>query len=431
MDNAFINAKLLQNDTFVTRNIYIREGRIEKISSRRIAAEKRIDIRGKIVLPGLIDEHVHFRMPGFPHKEDWKTGSYAAAAGGVTTVLDMPNTNPPTTSQDSLLLKRECAKKSLIDYGFHFGATNDNIKEIAGARNVAGIKIHMGSTTGSLLTDDPKVIEKAMLAATIPVLVHAEDEALMKLNAEKYKSHHEPFIHNLVRSNEVCARASKLAIHLAGKTTRLHIAHVSTKEELDLLKRAPSNVTAETCPHYLFLNKNDVKRLGNFGKMNPSLKSSIDQAALWQGLKGGRITAIATDHAPHTIEEKQQDYWKAPSGVPGVQTMLPLLLDAVNKRKITLRNLVSLTSKNPARLFRIKGKGMVSPGSDADLVIVDMKRVHSIKDEEQYSKCAWTPYDGMKVKGWPVMTLARGNIIFDGEIIEGHTGSEVTYERSI
>jgi len=181
----------------------------------------------------------------------------------------------------------------------------------------------------------------------------------------------------------------------------------------------------------LFLNKNDVKRLGNFGKMNPSLKSSIDQAALWQGLKGGRITAIATDHAPHTIEEKQQDYWKAPSGVPGVQTMLPLLLDAVNKRKITLRNLVSLTSKNPARLFRIKGKGMVSPGSDADLVIVDMKRVHSIKDEEQYSKCAWTPYDGMKVKGWPVMTLARGNIIFDGEIIEGHTGSEVTYERSI
>ncbi|MFH1182523.1 MAG: dihydroorotase [Candidatus Woesearchaeota archaeon] len=415
------NGKVFYKGALVDKDIFIEDGKIvEKCSGEAF------DASGLVVLPGMIDCHVHFREPGATQKEDFLTGSRAAAKGGVTTIIDMPNNNPPTTTSAALEQKRQLAKKSIVNYGFYFGATSDNIAEINTAKNVAGVKVYMGASTGSLLVTDDAALHRIFLCGRL-VTVHAEDEAMIKKNEEKYRNEHNPEVHCKIRNNEVAASAVKKAIEIAkAHNTRLHIAHVSTKEELALIAGA-KNVTCETTPHHLFLTSAAMKKMGNFAKMNPPLRSEGDVAALWKAINDGTITCIATDHAPHLPSEKQQDYWKAPSGVPGVETMLPLMMNAVNERKISLQQLVKLCSENPAKLMGLERKGSIEEGFDADLVIVDLKKEETIKNSDIASKCRWTPFDGMKVRGRVIATVVNGEIAYNRGSFFESKGREVQY----
>jgi dihydroorotase len=337
---------------------------------------------GKFWIPGLIDCHVHFRDPGAPEKEDWASGSAAALAGGVTTVLDMPNTNPATITVEALEAKRAIAQaKSKVAFGLFFGATRDNLEEIRKAQNICGIKIYMGSSTGNLLLDDPVVWEEVFKIAkekNVPVVVHAETESMIQQG----------------RRDCECARvATEAAIMLREKVgNRLHIAHISCKAELDLVRahKCPE-LSCEVTPHHLFFTEEDRKDA--FLKMNPPLRSAADQAALWEGLRDGTIDCIATDHAPHTEEEKSLPFEDAPAGVPGVEFMLPLMLNAVNEGRLTLERLVELTSVNPSRIFGVPVQGQV---------LVDMNATKTIHKEDIQSKCGWSPYVGRTLKGWPI-----------------------------
>ncbi len=338
---------------------------------------------GKVLIPGLIDCHVHFRDPGSPEKEDWTTGSAAALAGGITTVLDMPNTNPATITVEALEAKRAVAKaKSLVNFGLFFGATKDNLDEIRRAENICGIKIYMGSSTGNLLLDDPALWEEVFKIAkekNVPVVVHAETESMIQAGQRDCE----------------CARvATEAAIALREKIgNRLHIAHLSCKSEVELVRahKCPE-LTCEVTPHHLLFTKGDVK--DGFLKMNPPLRNQEDVEALWEGLLDGTIDCIATDHAPHTIQEKQSE--NPPAGVPGVEFVLPLMLNAVNEGKLSLERLVAVMSENPARIFGVTPKGRV---------LVDMNLEKTIRPEDVKSKCGWSPYEGRQLKGWPVLAL--------------------------
>jgi dihydroorotase len=415
------HGKVFYKGALIDKDIFIEGGRIVEHCSGEV-----FDASGLVVLPGMIDCHVHFREPGSTQKEDFLSGSRAAAKGGVTTIIDMPNNNPPITTAEALEQKRQLAKKSIVNYGFYFGATSDNIAEINKAKNVAGVKVYMGASTGSLLVAEEAALHKIFLCGRL-ITVHAEDEAMIKKNEERYRNEHNPEIHCKIRSNEVAASAVRKAIEIArSHNTRLHIAHVSTKEELALIAGA-KNVTCEATPHHLFLTSAAMKKMGNFAKMNPPLRSKEDVDALWLAINDGIITCIATDHAPHTKEEKQQDYWKAPAGVPGVETMLPLMMNAANEGKISLQQVVKLCSENPAKLFGLEKKGSIEEGFDADLVIVDLKKEETIKNSTIASKCGWTPFDGMKVLGSVIATVVNGKIAYNrGSFFESE-GREVHY----
>jgi dihydroorotase len=392
------NAKLLSNGLEVVRNILIEDGKIKSISSGLMIADEIIDAEENYVIPGMIDCHVHFREPGLSHKEDWSTASYASAKGGVTTVIDMPNTIPPTFTLKDLEDKRRIAReKSIVNFGFYFGASSeDNTEEIRKAENVAGTKIYMNNTTGSLLIENLELIEKMFRQSRIAA-THAEQKQLEQ------------------------------AVEIAKKTNkRLYLCHLSLKSEVDYLKEnKTSNIFCEVTPHHLFLTEDDFKKQKGFAKMLPSLKTKADQKALWEAIDYGVIDSIGTDHAPHTKEEKESD--KSPSGIPGVETVLPLLFDAVNKEKITLQKVVELTSRNPANIFGIKNKGLLRVGYDADLVIIDMNLEKKVKNEELLTKCKWSPFAGKTLKGWPITTIVNGKIVYHGgEIIE-HKADEVVF----
>lgn len=335
---------------------------------------------GKVWIPGLIDCHVHFRDPGAPEKEDWGSGSAAALAGGVTMVLDMPNTNPPTTTVEALEAKRAVAKvKSKVGFGLFFGATRDNLDEIRKAENICGIKIYMGSSTGNLLLDDPAIWEEVFKISkekNVPVVVHAETESMIQAGQRDCE----------------CARvATEAAIALQNKIgNKLHIAHLTCKVEVELMRANKNpNLSCEVTPHHLLFTKEDQK--DGFLKMNPPLRSKEDVEALWEGLRDGTIDCIATDHAPHTIAEKQSE--NPPAGVPGVEFILPLMLNAVNEGKLTLERLVELTSTNPSRIFGVPVQGQV---------LVDMNLEKTIRREDVMSKCGWSPYESRNIKGWPI-----------------------------
>lgn len=413
-------AKVFCKGALVDKDIFIENGKIvEKCSGDVFNAS------GLVVLPGMIDCHVHFREPGLTQKEDFLTGSRAAAKGGVTTIIDMPNNNPPTTTSAALEQKRQLAKKSIVNYGFYFGATSDNITEINKSKNVAGIKVYMGSSTGNLLVTDEAALHRIFSCGRL-ITVHAEDEGMIKRNVEIYKHEHNPEIHCKIRSNEVAASAVKKAIEIArAHNARLHIAHVSTKEELALIS-GEKNVTCEVSPHHLFLTA-DAMKMGNFAKMNPPLRSSEDVAALWKAINDGIITCIATDHAPHLPAEKEQDYWKAPAGVPGVETMLPMMMNAVSEGRLSLQQLVKLCSENPAKLMGLKEKGSIEQGFDADLVIADLKKEETIKNSDIVSKCHWTLFDGMKVRGRVIATVVNGELAYNGGSFFESNGREVQY----
>jgi dihydroorotase len=391
------NGKIYQNGVLVRKNIFIKNHKIEKITSQELKAENTIDAKNKIIIPGLIDSHVHFREPGLTNKEDFLTGSMSAAAGGITTFLDMPNTLPPTTNLQKLDEKRRLAKKSIVNYGFHFGSTNNNIAEIKKAENVASVKVYMDHTTGDLKLDKLNALKK-IFSSNKTIAVHAENE-------------------NIVKAMELIQQGNN----------QLYLCHVSSKEELHYAKskKIENDVFVEVCPHHLFLTAKDINELGNFAEMKPSLKTEEDQKALWEGIKNNKVNTIATDHAPHTKEEKMDPNY--PYGVPGCETMLPLLLNALNEKKLELKKIIQLCCENPAKIFKIKNKGFIKHGYDADLTIIDLDMEKEVKNNELFTKCKWSPFDSWKLKGWPTYTIVNGNIIFDNGKINNLRAKEVVH----
>lgn len=400
MNLAINNCRLICEGTEVIRNILVRNRKIKKITKGKIKAKKALDARGNYVLPGIIDPHVHFREPGFEHKENLFTGSVAAAAGGITTFLDMPNTEPNTTTCKALGQKKKLARKSVANYGFHFGAAVDNIEEIRKARSkTASTKLFMNLSTGKMMIEDKCKIEQIFENSRI-VAVHAEKEKVAE------------------------------AVAFAKNTgTRLYLCHISMKDEIDFLRKAKTrNIFVEATPHHLFLTKKDFKKMKGFADMKPSLKAQKDQDALWNAIKDGVIDTIGSDHAPHTKEEKKKKKW--PAGVPGCETSLPLMLDAVNKGRISLTKVVRMMSENPARIFRIKNKGKIKVGYDADLVIVDMDKKRRVANSRLFTKCKWSPFNGKILKGWPIITIAGGNVVFDETGFHDVKAKGVVYDGS-
>lgn len=424
------NGKIVTPTGIIDGDIGITDGKIAQVGKISESAATEKDCAGLFILPGLIDMHVHFRDPGFPKKEDFASGSAAAAAGGITTVIDMPNTNPPTLTCEALEEKRKiAASKSLVNFGFFFGLTYDNFDEIKRAQNIAGIKVYMGSSTGDLLVANMNVVEKLFQLGKF-VIVHAEDENIIRDNTEKYKDSEDPSVHSLIRSPAAAYEAVKSVLHLAKKyEARVHITHVSTADEIEELRKFQGPlVSCDVTPHHLYLTQNAYAERGNFVKTNPPLRGNKDRQALWKGLRDGIIPVIASDHAPHTKEEKEQSYSNAPAGAPGVETELALLLDSVNHGEISLHDIAKFTSENPARLLGIKGKGKIEAGLDADLVLVDMNREMVIGDRPFFTKCGWSPFSGWKLKGWPVMTVVGGQVVFEnGQINPNAKGAEAKF----
>jgi dihydroorotase len=433
MDLALNNALILENRKVVERSIGISGGKIREVSLHHIKAKKEIDCFGKLLLPGLIDVHVHFREPGFTYKEDWASGSRAALAGGITTVFDMPNTRPQTTTVKALAQKIKLArKKSYCNFGMHFGATAENINEIKKAKGIRSIKIYFGSSTGNMLLNDDKKIAEILKYArkkNIVVCVHAEDDFVILRNSTKGKNL-KAKDHDKIRSAEAEAEAIKKLLALQRKTKcRMHFCHLSSERGVKLIANAKKKsrlITAEVSPHHLFLTNKDIKGLGNFGKVNPSIKSEKDRRALWKGIFNGTIDVIATDHAPHTITEKRKHYALAPSGLPGVETMLPLLLDAMHSGKISVNEIQALCCANPAKIFGLKGKGEIKNGVDADLVVVDVMAERKVENKKLFSKCGWSPWNGKRLKGRVEKTILAGKVVFDnGKIIGKGNGKKV------
>lgn len=422
---------VLPGRTF-TGDLLVEGGKIEKIG-KGLSGDETIDAGGKYVLPGLIDAHVHFREPGGSKKEDWLTGSSAAAAGGVTCVLEMPNTQPPTVTKELLDEKRKYARRSVVDYGFHFGASTGNIDELRKIDRIASVKFYMGSTTGSLLVESDAVLfdQLSVLAQRgIPATVHAESENMISYLTKKLRAQgrEDAGAYSEARSNMSAADAvNRIASIAKLAKSRVHICHVSTKEEIGIIEIYKDNLplTAEAAPHHLFLTREDYKTLGTRAKVNPPLRSKEDRAALWNAVREGIVDLIATDHAPHLLESKEQGIWDAPSGVPGLETMLPLLLNEVNKGTINIQQLARLTAENPARIFSIKNKGRIKEGYDADLTLVDMSLTKRVENGKLFTKCGWSPFSGRALKGWPVTTIVRGNVVYHEGTIRKNKGKEV------
>ncbi|NOZ81179.1 MAG: amidohydrolase family protein [DPANN group archaeon] len=418
MELLIKSAKVLLDGKLVERDIYVEDGKIVEMGTSLNG--KGVNAKGLIALPGIIDAHVHFREPGQTDKEDYLTGSQAAAAGGVTSVLTMPNVRPPTTTLMELENVRELAKRSLVNYGFHFGSTETNLEEIRQVRNIASVKLYLGQSTGRMMVSDATV--EKILSETRRVVIHAEDQAIIEKNKEDHAGETAPSVHSSIRTKEAALSALERFFTLKGNAS-VHVAHAST---LDEVRRAKAHhATVEVTPHHLFLNTSHYQTLGTRLKVNPAVRSKEEQALLWRDLD--KVDIIATDHAPHLLEEKDLPYEDAPAGLPGVQTLLPLLLDAVNKRRLSLQRLVQLTSERPASIFRMQRKGHLLPGHDADITLVDLRREHTLRDDEQLSRCGWTPYDGWKVTGMPVMTIVGGQVAFEDDKVFPMRGKEITF----
>jgi len=401
-------------------------------------ADKVIDARGLHLLPGVIDDQVHFREPGSTHKEDLHTGSLACAKGGVTTFLEMPNTQPTTTTVERLAEKLAlAATKSVVNYGFYVGATSENVAELAAATRTPGIKIFIGSSTGNLLVDEQEALEGIFAETTLPITAHCEDEATVRANAEALGGGSEYADHSKIRDHRAAEIATRRAIDLAMRHHhRFHVLHVSTAQEVELLGDHyrgghPGLITAEVCPHHLFFNVDDYERLGAKVQMNPSVKTAADNEALWRGISTGTLQVVATDHAPHTLEEKARPYPESPSGVPAVENSLALFLDQVNRGRFGLEEVVKWMCEAPARVWDLVGKGRIEEGYDADIVLVDMAKTATIRDSEQLTKCRWSPWHGTELQGWPVSTLVGGQVVFrDGRVDPSARGREATFDHA-
>ena len=419
---ALNNGKAFVDGKAAEANVLIEAGKIISVSKKKMGAEKEIDCAGRLILPAAIDVHVHFRIPGFSYKEDWISGSLAALHGGVATVMDMPNTEPPTATLAALEEKRALiAKDAAVNFDLYKAATGNNLGEIekACAKGLRAVKLYYGSTTGNLLMNDMGGIAELFSLAkerNFIVVAHAEDEAEIRKNEGKFRGEKNPAVHAKIRTAEAEEKAILDLIGLQAKIgNRLHIAHLSSRRGLEAVKKGKKgrhgkSVSCEATPNHLFLDSSDYAELGNLIKCNPSIKSPADRKALWSGLKSGAIDMAATDHAPHSMQEKGKGYWDCPSGIPGVETMLPMLLDAVNRKEITLARVVRAASENPAMIFRWDSKGFIREGFDADLAIVDMKRAHTVENAALFTKAGYSPFNGRKLKGFVEKTIVGGNV---------------------
>jgi dihydroorotase len=390
-----------------------------------------IDAQGLTLLPGVIDPQVHFREPGLEYKEDLFTASCACAKGGVTSFLEMPNTRPLTITQQALDDKLERASnKCLVNYGFFIGATAENLPDLLLAKPTPGIKIFMGSMHGDLLLDEEEALEAIFSQGKRLIAVHAEDQQRIKQRRQEFAGIDNPAVHSQIQDNQAALLATQLALKLSKKyQRRLHILHMSTAEEAELLRQdKPSWVTAEVTPQHLLLNTSAYEKIGTFAQMNPPLRSLHDNEILWQALKDGVIDFIATDHAPHTLEEKAQTYPNTPSGMPGVETSLPLMLTEAMAGQCTVAQVANWMSKAVAVAYGIPNKGEITPGYDADLVLVDLNNYRPVKREELLSKCGWSPFEGWNLTGWPVTTIVGGEIVYDkGQVNTQIRGQALTF----
>lgn len=415
-------------------DVGIRDGKIAAVGALGAAAAATVfEARGLHVLPGVIDSQVHFREPGAEHKEDIESGTRAAALGGVTAVFEMPNTRPPTVSEAALTDKLSRARgRAHVDHAFYIGADGKNTAELARLERLpgcCGIKVFMGSSTGSLLVEDDATLAKILASGGRRVAVHAEDEARLRARrplAEGDGPERHPLWRDVETAVQATNRLLKLA-HTAGR--RVHVLHVSTAEELALLKAARDIASVEVTPQHLTLAAPDCYReFGSLAQMNPPIREARHRDALWRAVADGTADVIGSDHAPHTRQEKAKPYPGSPSGMPGVQTLLPLMLDHLHQGRLDLRRLVDLTSAGPARVFGIEGKGCVAPGFDGDLTLVDLGRRQIIEASWLASRCGWSPFIGRRVTGWPVASILRGMVLMrDGALVSASRGEPIRF----
>ncbi len=442
-DVLILNADIVNDGRRFQGDVRVRGGRIEAVGSSFSARanERVFDARGRLLVPGMIDDQVHFREPGLEHKGDFRTESRAAVAGGVTSFMEMPNSKPTTTDRAALEDKyARAAQKSLANHAFYLGATNDNLEEIQrlDPRAACGVKIFMGASTGNMLVDDPATLEAIFRDAPTLIATHCEDTPTIEANLAAARAKYGEAIpveeHPFIRSREACIKSTRLAIELARRHgTRLHVLHITTAEELELFAPGPADgkrITAETCVHFLHFSSEDYARKGNLIKCNPAVKLPSDRAAIIQALNDGRIDILATDHAPHTWEEKQQGYEKAPSGLPLVQSVLQCALERWYDGQLPLELIVEKTAHAPARLYDVRERGYIREGYWADLVLIDTKMPHTVTRAETLSKCGWSPFEGATFRSTIAATWVNGHLAWhDGRLDDSQLGKRLEFAR--
>jgi dihydroorotase len=419
--------------------IGVKGGRIAALGALGSApAAEHFDATGLTILPGVIDTQVHFREPGLEHKEDLAAGSAGAAMGGVTAFFEMPNTNPNTIDEAALNDKlRRAAGRAWVDHAFFIGATDENADQLDRLEllpGCAGVKVFMGSSTGSLLVADDDALEAVLRHGRRRVAIHAEDEPRLRERLALVRDGADPSMHPVWRDEEVAIRATKRLLRLARRAARrVHVLHVSTADEMDLLAANKDLASVEVLVNHLTLAAPDCyQRLGTLVQMNPPIRDAGHRDGLWRAVKTGVVDVIGTDHAPHTREEKARPYPQSPSGMPGVQTLIPVMLDHVNAGRLTLQRFIDLTSAGPARIYNIAGKGRIALGYDADFSVVDLKAKRTITNAMMKTKSGWTPFDGMEVTGWPKATIVRGRVVMrDDELIGSPIGSPVRFQETL
>ena len=444
MKTLIKNAQIVNENQIFKGDLLIENDLILKIGNdiSEDTAHRVIDADGKYLLPGVIDDQVHFREPGLTHKGDIESESRAAIAGGVTSFIEQPNTVPNAVTQQLLEEKYKiAAEKSLANYSFMMGGTNDNLEEVlkTNPRNVAGIKLFLGSSTGNMLVDNPETLENIFSKTKMLIAVHCEDEATIRANTEKYRKEFGDDIpmkfHHLIRSEEACYISSSKAVELAEKTgARLHVFHVSTAKETELFRNdiplKDKKITAEVCVHHLTFTDVDYETKGTLIKWNPAVKTQKDKDGLWKALLDDRIDVIATDHAPHTWEEKQNVYTKAPSGGPLVQHSLVLMIENFKNGKITLEKIVEKMCHNPAILFQIEKRGFIREGYKADVVLVDLNDNSTVTKDNILYKCGWSPFEGSVFHSKITHTFVNGNLVYEnGKVADEKFGERLLFER--
>ena len=425
--SCYIDGKLIKADLGLSGN------KIKKIGKIELNSAKVYDATDKVVLPGIIDTQVHFREPGSTDAEDLESGSRAAVLGGVTSLFEMPNTNPPTSNLVEFDKKLQAAKNRMhSNYAFYFGATPDNTDQLAKLKDVegcCGVKLFAGSSTGNLLVDKEADIEKVISSSDRIVSIHSEDEDIIKLR-KKFIKKGDVHSHPEWRNVECAMSSTRRVVKIAERyNKKIHVLHITTKEEVDFLAMHKKNVTFETTPQHLTLYAPDCyEKLGSYAQMNPPLRTKEHYDRLWVAIKNNVVDVLGSDHAPHLKENKDKEYPNSPSGMPGVQTIFPVMLNHVNDRKLTLQQLINLMCENPCKIFGIKNKGFIKEGYDADLTIADMNKEVIIKNEMIASKCGWTPFNNYKVKGFPIGTIVNGNLVMsDGKVIMESKGTPLKF----
>jgi dihydroorotase len=447
MNTLIVNARLVNEGREFDGDLRIRDGRIAEIGSGLVARQDEtvVDAAGRRLLPGMIDDQVHFREPGLEYKADMATESAAAVAGGLTSFMDMPNTNPPTLDAAALQAKYDrAAGRVWGNHGFYLGASNDNIEAIRSLdpHTAPGIKVFMGASTGNMLVDNPETLDAIFREAPTPIITHCEDTPTIEANLARFKEKYGEDIpvecHPDIRSREACIKSTRLALELARRhDTRLHVLHISTADELALFEHGPliradgsrKRITAETCIHFLRFDRSDYARLGNFIKCNPAIKDASDREALIAALSNDAIDVLATDHAPHTLEEKSRPYAQAPSGLPLVQYALLAALELVHEGRLTTAQVVQKVSHASAQLFDVAGRGFLREGYAADLVLIDDVPL-TVRREDVLSKCGWSPFEGMTFRSRIASTWVNGQQVWDGSKLVGTPqGQRLRFDR--